>query len=183
MDTCWVFCKALKVPFARSTTFLYFSLLSQDVQRACQRTDQFRPCFEQWAQIQFLCSSIYHFVCYVSAWSLTKVAIVLEGHFFVFSFLLLLKASVLHTGKWVYDRYVSPCSHNNRGSAVQMRQFASCLQAIVVKMRWKGENKLIACYSKPTRHMAVFNFFACSTFHFFLDIWVVLANSQIGGFK
>lgn len=84
MDTCLVFCKALKVPYARSTTFLYFSLLSQDVQRACQRTDQFRPCFEQWAQIQFLCSSIYHFVCYVSAWSLTKVAIVLEGHFLFF---------------------------------------------------------------------------------------------------
>lgn len=86
MDTCLVFCKALKVPYARSTTFLYFSLLSQDVQRACQRTDQFRPCFEQWAQIQFLCSSIYHFVCYVSAWSLTKVAIVLEGHFLCFFF-------------------------------------------------------------------------------------------------
>lgn len=72
------------MPFARSTSFHYFSLPSQDVQRACQRTEQFRPCFEQWAQIQFHCSNIYHFVCYVSAWSLTKVAIVLEGHFFLF---------------------------------------------------------------------------------------------------
>lgn len=34
-------------------------------------------------------------------------------------------------------------------------------------MWWKGENKLIACYSKPSKHMPVFCFLACASFPFF----------------
>lgn len=105
-----------------STTCLS-SPLPRHVTNACQTTEQVRPWFQERTQIQFHCSNIYHFVCFVSACSLTKAAIVPEGHS---AFLLLQKSSVLHT-----EREGGGGHYNNQDTIIQMRRFG--LQSLVLK--------------------------------------------------
>lgn len=144
------------------------SLLSSSLPRCMRslpKTEQARPCFEQWPKIKFHCSNIYRVVCYVSACSFTKVVIVPEWHFL--SFLFPLKASVVHIAEWVYELKL-----NFIPITIEALLFKwGSLQAVYKPMSRrkrdeKEKNKLITYFYKPTWQMPVFDFLACSKFLF-----------------
>lgn len=156
-DTCQVVWKNIWGPFSG---FDLFPLLPLPIPKRIKTRDRIKPVgprFEQVTQIEFYCSNMWRFVSNVSACSFTKVTIVPEGYFSSFPSW---GSSAANRESDFFDSYIF---------ILLLQQMWLCCSNEVVckplwKLRWKGRNKLIACYSKPEIHLPVFTFLVYLTF-------------------